>query len=163
MRKNTATVLLILAAASAATASPLGLSGFSAGIGAGGLTDGYIQGEYDFTLSQYICLGPEFILGFGGGGALYAGCAGRFYVIPDFHEIFQPHLAFGVGVAHGFDKEDTNPDEGKTGVYINFAPGCDFDIPKAPISPYVDLGGLFFAGDDTEADFKVEVGARFNI
>lgn len=161
MRNTVIAITLALAAAGSALAAPHGLSGLSVGIGAGGLTDGFIQAEYDFILSRYVCLGPELMLGFGGAGAIYAGAAGRYYVIPDTHPIFQPHLAFGAGVAHRFDKEDTRGDEGTTGVYINLAFGCDFDIPKSPVSPYLDLGGLFFAGEDSDADFKVEVGARF--
>ncbi len=169
MRKCVIVPSVIMAAAAAAVAAPAGLSGLSVGIGAGGLTDGYIQGDYDYTLSQYVCLGPELMLGFGGGGAIYGGAAGRFYVIPDEHPIFQPHLAFGLGLAHSFDKDgDEGQGEGRgdhdtsaTGAYFNFAFGCDFDIPRSPVSPYLDLGGLFFAGTDTDADFKVEVGIRF--
>jgi len=161
MRNSFVAVVLVLAAAGSALATPHGLSGLSVGIGAGGLTDGFVQGEYDFFLSRYVCLGPELMLGFGGAGAIYAGAAGRFYVIPDTHPVFQPHMAFGLGPAHRFDKEDSPGDESKTGAYINLAFGCDFDIPKSPVSPYLDLGGLFFAGDDSDADFKVEVGARF--
>lgn len=161
----------ITAAAAAAVAAPAGLSGLSVGIGAGGLTEGFIQGEYDFTQSQYVCLGPEVMLGFGGPGAIYGGAAGRFYVIPDEHPIFQPHLAFGLGLAHRFEKEElTGGPEPKvvvknsaTGAYINFAFGCDFDIPRSPVSPYLDLGGLFFVGSDSDADLKVEVGVRFAI
>jgi len=162
MRNRVIAVVLALAAAAVpALAAPHGLSGLSVGIGAGGLTDGFIQAEYDFILSRYVCLGPELMLGFGGAGAIYGGAAGRFYVIPDTHPVFQPHMAFGAGLAHRFDKGDTDRDEGKTGAYINLAFGCDFDIPQSPVSPYLDLGGLFFAGDDSDADFKVEIGARF--
>ncbi len=163
MRKGAIVAIIVLGAASTATALPAGLSGLSVGIGAGGLTDGYIQGEYDFILSRYVCLGPELMLGFGGGGAIYGGAAGRYYVIPDEHPIFQPHLVFGLGLAHRFDKEDTRGDQSKTGAYINFAFGCDFDIPRSPVSPYLDLGGLFFAGEDSDASFKIEVGVRFAI
>jgi len=162
MRKRAIAAIIVLGAASA-LAAPHGLSGLSVGIGAGGITDGFVQGEYDFILSPYVCLGPELALGFGGGGAIYAGAAGRFYVIPDVHPIFQPHLAFGLGLAHGFDNKDTKGDEGKTGAYVNFAFGCDFDIPQSPVSPYLDLGGLFFAGEDSDATFKVEIGVRFAI
>ncbi len=168
MRKYVIIPFIIMAAAGSAGAAPLGLSGLSVGIGAGGLTEGFIQGEYDFTLSQYVCLGPELMLGFGGPGAIYGGAAGRFYVVPDLHPIFQPHLAFGLGLAHRFEeeievREETKVKKGATGAYINFAFGCDFDIPRSPVSPYLDLGGLFFVGDDSDADFKVEVGARFAI
>lgn len=163
MRKRIVTILIVLAAASAATAAPRGLSGFSVGIGAGGLTTGYIQGEYDFTLSPYVCLGPEAAVGFGDAGALYAGCAGRYYLIPDLHPIFQLHLPFGAGAAIGFDKDETRGDEGGAGIYLHFGFGCDFDIPQAPISPYLDFGGFFVAGDASDADFKVEIGVRFAI
>lgn len=161
MRNSVIAIALVLGTVVPVLAVPSGLSGLGVGIGAGGLTDGFVQAEYDFILSRYVCLGPELMLGFGGGGAIYGGAAGRFYIIPDTHPIFQPHLAFGVGVAHGFDKEDTRGDEGTTGAYINLAFGCDFDIPRSPVSPYMDMGGLFFAGDESHADFKVEVGARF--
>jgi hypothetical protein len=160
MRNGVIAVVLVLAAAPA-LAAPHGLSGLSVGIGAGGLTDGFIQAEYDFILSRYVCLGPELMLGFGGGGAIYGGAAGRYYVIPDTHPIFQPHLVFGAGLAHRFDNEDSRGDQSTTGAYINLAFGCDFDIPKSPVSPYLDMGGLFFVGDDSDAYFKVEVGARF--
>jgi hypothetical protein len=168
MRKNILTTLLAICSVSAAIALPSGLSGLSVGIGAGGLTDGFIQGEYDFTLSRYVCLGPELLLGFGGPGAIYGGAAGRFYVIPDLHPIFQPHLAFGLGLAHRFEeeikvREETKVKESATGAYINFAFGCDFDVPRSPVSPYLDLGGLFFVGDGSDADFKAEVGIRFAI
>jgi hypothetical protein len=168
MRKNILTTLLAICSVSAAIALPSGLSGLSVGIGAGGLTDGFIQGEYDFTLSRYVCLGPELMLGFGGPGAIYGGAAGRFYVIPDLHPIFQPHLAFGLGLAHRFEeeikvREETKVKESATGAYINFAFGCDFDVPRSPVSPYLDLGGLFFVGDGSDADFKAEVGIRFAI
>ena len=163
MRKSIVTTLFVLAAASAAIAAPRGLSGLSVGIGAGGLTTGYIQGEYDFTLSQYVCLGPEVAIGFGGPGALYGGCAGRYYVIPDLHPIFQPHLAFGAGAAIGFDDDKNRGDDGGGGIYLHFAFGCDFDIPRAPISPYLDFGGFFVAGSASAATFKVEIGARFAI
>jgi hypothetical protein len=160
MRSAVIAIVLVLAAAPA-LAAPHGLSGLSVGIGAGGLTDGFIQAEYDFILSRYVCLGPELMLGFGGGGAIYGGAAGRYYVIPDTHPIFQPHLVFGAGLAHRFDNEDSQGDQSTTGAYIDLAFGCDFDIPKSPVSPYLDLGGLFFVGDDSDADFKVEVGVRF--
>ncbi|NIT35041.1 MAG: hypothetical protein GTN49_00845 [candidate division Zixibacteria bacterium] len=165
MRKCAITLFAITAAAASAGARPLGLSGLSVGIGAGGLTEGFIQGEYDFMLSQYVCLGPELMVGFGGGGAIYGGAAGRFYVIPDLHPIFQPHIAFGLGLAHRFEKEGDRGEgvESATGAYIDFAFGCDFDIPRSPVSPYLDLGGLFFVGSDSDASFKIEVGIRFAI
>jgi len=110
------------------------------------------------------------MLGFGG-GAIQGGAAGRYYVIPDLHPIFQPHLAFGLGLAHRFAEDvevrpgQEQPEGAKsaTAVYIGLAFGCDFDIPRSPVSPYLDLGGLFVIGDNSDADFKVEVGIRFAI
>jgi hypothetical protein len=163
MRKNVLTALLAICSASAAIALPSGLQGLTVGIGAGGLTDGYVQGEYDFVISRYVCLGPELAFGFGGPGAIYGGAAGRYYVIPDLHPVFQPHLAFGLGVAHRFDNDEGKGDGSATGAYITFSFGCDFDIPRSPVSPYVDLGGLFFASNDSDAAFKLEVGTRFAI
>ncbi len=134
------------------------------GVGAGGLAGGYVGGELDFMLSRYVCVGPELALGFGDGRAFYGGGAARVYLIPDLHDVFQPHLAFGLGAAHAFDEDDTpNVDEAKTGAYVNVAVGCDFDIPRVPVSSYVDVGGLFFAGDEANTDFKVEVGVRFSM
>lgn len=172
MKKLLVCVLVGLTCAAAALAAPRGLSGLSVGIGAGGVGDGYIQGEYDFTLSRYVCLGPELALGFGGVTGLYAGAAGRFYVIPDLHPIFQPDIAFGAGLAHAFDGggDAPNPHGGDTGgggswtgAYIRFAFGCDFDIPRSPVSPYLDLGGIFLAGDGSDADFNVEAGIRISM
>ncbi len=154
----------MLAATSAAIALPHGLSGVTFGVGAGGLVDGYVGGELDSMLSRYVCVGPEFALGFGGGRAVYGGGAGRLYLIPGLHDVFQPHLAFGLGAAHAFDEKDTRKvDEAKTRAYANVAVGCDFDIPGVPISSYVDAGGLFFSGGEAKNDFKVEVGVRFSV
>lgn len=154
----------MLAATSAAIALPHGLSGLTFGVGAGGLADGYVGGERDFMLSRYVCVGPEFALGFGGGRAFYGGAAARFYVIPGLHDVFQPHLAFGLGAAHAFDEDDTpKVNEAKTGAYVNFGVGCDFDIPRVPVSSYVDAGGLFVGGDEANNDFKIEVGVRFSM
>lgn len=162
--KKTATITaaLTLAATSAAIALPQGLSGLTIGVGAGGLADGYVGGERNFMLSRYVCIGPEFALGFGGGRAFYGGGAARLYLIPGLHDVFQPHLALGLGAAHAFDKDDTKVNEAKTGAYVNFAVGCDFDIPQVPVSSYVDAGGLFFGGDEADRGFKVEVGVRFS-
>jgi hypothetical protein len=162
MNKGLITIFAIVASATGAAAAPAGLSGPSVGIGGGGLTDGFIQGEYDFTLSRYVCLGPELMLGFGS-IAIYGGVAGRYYVIPDLHPIFQPHLVFGAGAAHRFDDGEgpEDRDNSATAAYIDFAFGCDFDIPQSPVSPYLDLGGLFFIGDPSDADFKIELGVRF--
>ncbi|MCP4230651.1 MAG: hypothetical protein GY771_10980 [bacterium] len=146
-----------------AAAAPLGLSGLSVSIGGGGLTDGYLAGEYDFEISKYVCVGPEFGLGFGDGMAVYAGGAGRLYIIPDEHDVFQPQITFGAGLGHRFDDDETLPDEELTGAYIVAAPGCDFDIPKSPVSPYLGLGGFFFFGDESDAAFIAEIGVRIDL
>jgi hypothetical protein len=163
MRKSAIALVLLVAAAGTGVALPAGLSGLSFGVGAGGMTDGYIQAEFDFMVSQYVCLGPELGMGFGDGGAIFAGAAGRFYVIPDYNYVAQPHMTFGAGIAHQFENEDSAREEERTGGYIAFGAGCDFDIPQSPVTPYLDLGGFFFAGKDSDADFKIEIGVRFNI
>ncbi len=165
MRKKVRiTATLALAAVPAAFALPHGLSGLTFGVGAGGVAGGYVGGEFDFMLSRYGCLGPEFAFGFGEGRAIYGGAAARFYVIPDLHDIFQPHLALGLGAAHAFDDEDTpKTDEAETGPYVNVAVGCDADIPRTPISSFLDAGAAFFAGGETKTDFKVEVGVRISM
>jgi hypothetical protein len=163
MSKGATAAAFVLAMAGTAAALPAGLSGLSFGVGAGALTDGYIQAEFDFMLSPYVCLGPELGMGFGDGGAIFAGAAGRFYVIPDYNYVAQPHMTFGAGIAHQFEDDDTVREEERTGGYISFGAGCDFDIPQSPVTPYLDLGGFFFAGEDSEAEFKIEIGARFNI
>jgi tetratricopeptide (TPR) repeat protein len=163
-KKITITAALTLAATSAAIALPQGLSGLTIGVGAGGLADGYVRGELDFMLSRYVCVGPELGLGFGDGRAFYGGGAARVYLIPGLHDVFQPHLAFGLGAAHAFDEDETpKVNEAKTGAYVNVAAGCDFDIPRVPVSSYVDAGGLFFPGDEANNDFKIEVGVRFSM
>jgi len=75
--------VIFVCASGLAFAVPLGLNGLSAGIGAGGLTDGYLTAEYGIEISKYVCVGPELGLGFGGKMAVYVGGAGRLYVIPD--------------------------------------------------------------------------------
>jgi len=161
-------MLALSLVAAAALAAPRGLSGLSVGVGAGGVGDGYVQGEYDFPVSHSVCLGPELAFGFGGWTSVYAGGAGRFYIIPDASPIFQPDLSFSVGVAHAFEGGSDNPhafaDTGSwTGAYFRLAFGCDFDIPRSPVSPYLDLGGIFLAGDGTDADFNAELGMRIAI
>jgi hypothetical protein len=133
------------------------------GIGPGGLTEGYLAAEYDFEISKYVCVGPKFGLGFGDGMAIYAGGAGRLYIIPDEHKVFQPQVSFGAGFGFRFDDGDTLRDEGLTAGYIVVAPGCDFDIPGSPVSPYVDVGGFFFFGEDSGAEFIAEFGIRIDL
>jgi hypothetical protein len=163
MRKGAITATLVLGAAAAALAVPHGLSGVSFGVGAPGLADVYMVGEIDLRLSDFVCLGWELGMGFGHGGVAFAGAAGRFYVIPHYDYVTQPYMSFGGGIARRFDDKDSAEDEESTGGYITFGAGTDFDIPDSPVSPYLDLGGHFFAGDESEAAFKIEIGARFNV
>lgn len=164
MRRYLVISIILAGLTVTASAIPLGLSGLSVGIAAGGLTSGYLTAEYSFEISRYVCVGPELGLGFGKSIAIYAGGAGRLYVIPDKHEVFQPHLAFGVGFGHRFEDEDnTRERPAMTGAYITAGPGCDFDIPGSPVSPYLDLGGFFFFGDESDADFKAEIGVRIDL
>ena len=164
MRRYIVSLIIIAGLTTVAYAIPLGISGLSVGIAAGGLTSGYLTAEYNFEISKYVCVGPELGLGFGKSIAIYAGGAGRLYVIPDTHEIFQPHLAFGVGFGHRFEDEDERTIRpAMTGAYITAGPGCDFDIPNSPVSPYIDLGGFFFFGDESDSDFKAEIGIRVDL
>ncbi len=163
MSKLNILLLTILITAVSASAIPLGINGLTVGVGLGGLTDGYLAAEYDFEISKYVCIGPKFSLGFGDGMAIYAGGAGRLYIIPDDHKVFQPQLSFGAGFGHRFDDDDTFADEALTGVYFVAAPGCDFDIPGSPISPYIDVGGLFFFGEESDAAFIAEFGIRIDL
>jgi len=160
MKKCFAIASVVLATAVAASAAPTGLSGVTLGPGIGGFEDGYIQAEFDFRLSPYVCLGPEIGYGFGGPGVFFAGAAGRLYFIPQMNVIPQPHLAFAGGIAHFFEEEHFERSD-ETGVYFTFAPGCDFEIPGSPVAPYADIGGMFFIGDHSDADFRLEVGIRF--
>lgn len=163
MKKWFVVAAAILVMVAAAGALPSGLSGITLGPGIGGFVDGYIQGEFDFALSPYVCLGPEIGYGFGGAGTFFLGGAGRLYFIPQVNSIAQPHLAFGAGMAHYFDDSEHEwNNENDTGMYFTFAPGCDFEIPHSPVTPYADIGGLFYIGDDSDADFRLEVGIRFS-
>jgi len=155
--------LLVVLTATAAGALPNGLSGLTFGIGAGGLTDGFIQGEYDFAMSKFVCLGPELGFCFGDGGGFFAGAAGRLYFIPDENTLAQPHAVFGAGIGRRDDKDNTDRDEDETGVYMRFGGGCDFDIPRSPVSPYAGLQGLFLISDDSDADFELEIGIRVSL
>ena len=163
MKKLSCCFVMVLVLAAGALAAPRGLSGLCLGIGAGGIGDGYVQGEFDFPVSHSVCLGPELALGFGGWMSGYLGGAGRWYFIPD-NAIFQPGLAFSAGLAHAFDNNSDNhpfgDNSGWTGAYFRAAVGCDFDIPNSPVSPYVDLGGMFLAGDGSDSDLNAELGIR---
>jgi len=139
-------------------------------VGFGGLlgNQAFVGGEIDFASPPYISWGPEAMLAFGGGVGIFGGVAGRVYIIPNYNYLVQPYFVFGGGLAVGFDDGDEpEPDPGEEdtdvhpGGYIHFGAGTDFDIPKTAIAPYIDLGGLVFISDYTDADFKIEIGVRF--
>ena len=164
MRKGI--VLVIITTASAAWGLPHGIAGPAVGFG-GLLGDmGFIGGELNFAQPPYISWGPEAMLAFGGGVAVFGGAEGRVYIIPNYNYLAQPYFAFGGGFGAKFDDDGGRNEEeadGDThiGGYIHFGVGNDFDIPDTPIVPYIDLGGLVFISDDTDALFKIEIGVRF--
>jgi hypothetical protein len=161
MRKSIGTALLILGAASVATALPHGLSGLTVGFGGhfGDYDQGRIGAGFDFGLPPYVSLGPEFMLGFGSDVTLIlAGAECRIYFIPNYNIIIQPHAFVGGGYGHAFaDPEDED------GGYVHFGGGMDFDVPKGPITPYFDMGALIAIGEETLVNFSIEGGIRFNV
>lgn len=161
MRKSLCTLILVLGAASVATALPSGLSGITVGFGGhfGDVDQGRVGGGFDFALPPYVSLGPEIMLGFGDDVTLLlVGAETRIYFIPNYNFIIQPHAFAGGGYLHGFvDNGDDN------GGYVHFGGGMDFEIPRAPMAPYFDLGGLILIAGDTAAEFSIEGGVRFNV
>ncbi len=168
MRKVIALALTM--AASTAWAIPHGIAGPSVGFG-GLLGDmGFIGGELNFARPPYVSWGPEAMLAFGGGVAVFGGVEGRVYVIPNYNYLAQPYFAFGGGFGAKFDDDgdDQQPepaedDDTHIGGYIHFGVGNDFDIPNTPIVPFIDLGGFVFISDKTDALFKIEIGVRFGM
>ena len=159
-RKLLGITVVVMGAVSFATALPSGLSGL--GFGGGGIfgngSAGFIQGEFDFALPPYLSLGPEVGAAFGGGTALFVGAEGRVYFIPNYNFIIQPHALFGGGYSRTFGAAGFNAG------YIRFGGGMDFEIPRAPIAPYFDMGALIgIGGDGTAGAFQLEGGLRFNI
>ncbi len=159
MRKSIGAIILVLGAASIATALPTGLS--CLGVGGGGLfgdgSAGFIQGEFDFAIPPYVSLGPEVGVAFGGGTVLMMGAEGRVYFIPNYNIVIQPHAFFGGGVGIDFEGETD------VGGYIQFGGGMDFEIPNNPMAPYFDMGALIGFGDGSDTAFKLEGGIRFDI
>jgi hypothetical protein len=164
------TIALVTTAA-AAWGIPHGIAGPAVGFG-GLLGDmGFIGGELNFARPPYISWGPEAMLAFGGGVAVFGGAEGRVYIIPNYNYLAQPYFAFGGGFGAKFDDDGGDPkkpeqaDDNDThiGGYIHFGVGNDFDIPNTPIVPYIDLGGLVFISDKTDALFKIEIGVRFGM
>lgn len=169
MRKIIALALTM--AASAAWAVPHGIAGPSVGFG-GLLGDmGFIGGELNFASPPYISWGPEAMLAFGGGVAVFGGVEGRVYIIPNYNYLAQPYFAFGGGFGAKFDDdggdqnqpEPADDNDTHIGGYIHFGVGNDFDIPNTPIVPFIDLGGFVFISDKTDALFKIEIGVRFGM
>jgi hypothetical protein len=162
-----------LAAAAGASAVPHGLAGPSVGFG-GLLGDmGFVGGEYDYAKPPYFGYGPEAMLAFGGGGVgILAGGEARIYIIPNYNYLAQPYFQFGGGFGAIFTGDgdgglgQPQPADGggdtHVGGYIHFGVGNDFDIPDTIMVPYIDLGGLVFISDKTDAVFKIEIGMRFN-
>jgi hypothetical protein len=155
--KSIGTALLILGAASVATALPTGLS--CLGVGAGALFSddsvGFVQGEFDFAIPPYVSLGPEVGVAFGLGTMLIVGVEGRIYFIPNYNILIQPHAVFGGGVWVDFDND--------VGGYTQFGGGMDFDIPNNPMAPYFDMGALIVFADGYDAALKLEGGIRFDL
>ena len=170
MRKSFPVFVVALALAPAAFALPSGLSGLGVGFGGyfGDLDQAYIGGEFDFALPPYVCIGPEIMLGFGDDvTTLLLGAETRIYFIPNYNFIIQPHAAFGGGFAHLFigDRWHGWPTTGEdqNGGYIHFGGGMDFEIPRAPVTPYFDMGGLLLIRDNTSGEFDLEGGIRVNV
>lgn len=94
MRKLFAITFFVTTTAS--LAFPRGLSGFSLGFGAifPDYSPGLIQVEYDYRITSFLSLGPEFYLitdHFMVGG----GAEARVYVIPHLNSVVQPFSSFG--------------------------------------------------------------------
>ncbi len=170
MKKISVVVTVIAGLSVSAFAGPHGMAGPSVGFG-GILGDqGFIGGEYDFPAPPYFSWGPEAMLAFGGGVGILGGVGARFYVIPDYNYLVQPYLPFGGGGFVFFASDGgggappgTGDGGGNTtgGGYLHFGAGTDFDIPRAPIVPYIDMGAIVFISGDTGAAFKIELGLRF--
>jgi len=167
MVKRLAIVVVLTVAAGAALGLPRGLSGATVGFG-GLLGDmGFVGGELDYAKPPYIGWGPEVMLAFGGGVAVFAGAEGRVYIIPNYNYLAQPYFEFGGGFAAAFASGDGG--QGKAtgndthiGGYLHFGAGNDFDIPDTKIVPFIDLGGQVMISDVTSTVFKLEVGVRFD-
>jgi tetratricopeptide (TPR) repeat protein len=149
------------------TAWPLanGLSGFSLAAGAGGPSDGYVSGGYSFVLGPYLCVGPELGAGFGGGSSFLVGGGGRLYLNRALTSVAQPHLLFGGGLAVAdYEADDEAAANGAdTGAYLRLGAGLDADIPRTPVSPFLDAGAFAFSAGDPKIGFIIGAGLRVNV
>jgi hypothetical protein len=158
-------ICALLAAAPAAWPLANGLSGFTLAAGGGGPSDGYVSGGYSFVLGPYFCGGPELGAGFGGGSSFLVGGAGRFYLRRALSPVAQPHLLFGGGLAVAdYEAEAGAAGEGaKTGAYLRLGAGLDADVPRAPVSPFLDGGVFAFTARDPKVGFIIGGGIRVNV
>jgi len=144
-----------------------GLSGVTFTGGVGGPSHGYVSGEYSFPIGLYMCLGPELGAGFGNGGAIFFGGAGRLYLNRGGGSAIQPHLYLSGGLATANDEGatvDPNPtDRADTGGFIKFGAGCDLDIPESPIGPFLNLGAFYFPSREPAVGFIFGAGIRLNV
>ena len=144
-----------------------GLSGCTFAGGYGGPSDGYVSGEYSFPIGLYMCLGPELGAGFGNGGALFFGGAGRLYLNRDTASSVQPHLFLSGGLATANDEGAVGADRADTSGFVKFGAGCDIDIPDSPLGPFVNVGAFVFPWRiplrDTEVGFMFGAGIRLNV
>jgi hypothetical protein len=155
----------LVAAAAAAGAAPHGLSGLGLGFGGafGDFDDAVLNVEADFAVPPYVALGPDLSLGFGDATALAGGLGGRVYFLAKMNYPVQPYMNFGGGIIHLFDVSywGWTADADWTGGYIRFGAGTDFDIPNAPMAPYMQMGGLVAFGDGSAGEFEIRGGVRF--
>jgi hypothetical protein len=139
-----------------------GLSGCTFAAGRGGPSNSYVSGEYSFPLGPYICLGPELGGGFGDGGAIFFGGAGRLYLNRDTGSAIQPHLFLSGGFATAND-EGAATDRADTGGFLKIGGGCDVDIRQSPIGPFFDLGAFVFPSSERTVGFMFGAGIRLNV
>lgn len=119
---------------------------------------GFVQGEYDFTLSPWVSLGPEAGAAFDDHSvAPIVGVEGRVYLIPNYNFIIQPHALFGGGYTRYV---------GDNALYLRFGGGTDFEIP---IRPYFDIGVSIYISPTSDgglgaaAALQLEGGVRFDL
>lgn len=150
-------LITLFATATASLALPRGLSGFSLGFGAifPDYSPGLIQVEYDYGITSFLSLGPEFYLiidHFMVGG----GAEAKVYVIPHLNSVVQPFGSFG-----GYGAVSVQNILGFI-LHSHFGIGTDIDVPNSKISPYLDAStGYSVTGGGNEFTHKVEAGIRF--
>ncbi len=154
-------ICALFAAAPAAWPLASGLSGFTLAAGGGGPSDGYVSGGYSFVFGPYFCVGPELGAGFGGGTSFLVGGAARFYLIRTLSSVPQPHLLFGGGLAVADD--EAAGDGADAGAYLRLGAGLDVDVPRTPVSPFLDGGAFAFTARDPKVGFIIGGGLRVNV